>query len=135
MVELATSVMVLMLLLAACTDLGRMFYYTDIVWNAARAGVQYGMLNSANASDIPGIQSAALAEPGGTLAGLSASAIKYCACPGTGGTVTCGGTCYGGTTPGTFLRVSTAYTFSTLVRWPMVPPSIVLNGKAVMQVQ
>lgn len=135
MVEFAVSIMVLCLLLSASSDFGRLFYYSDIVWNAARAGVQYGMMNSANASDITGMQNAALAEPGSTLTGLTATATQYCQCAGVSGTVTCNSTCSGGVSPQMYIQVTTSYPFTTTVNWLWVPSSVTLNGKTVMRVQ
>ncbi len=131
-VEMAAVIPVLVLLLLAATDFGRLYYTNIEVVDAARAGAQYGSQSVITAADAPGMrQSASNAAP--DLSGMSPTASQ-CTCIGGSSVTTCP-TSYCTTSPtGTFVEVDTSTTFNTLVSYPVFGSSIPLSGKAVMMV-
>lgn len=62
LVEFTLGLLVLLLVLAAVVDYGRLLYAGIALTNVAREGAHYGSLSTANATDTAGIQAAALAE-------------------------------------------------------------------------
>jgi Flp pilus assembly protein TadG len=62
LVEFALGLLVLLLVLAAVVDYGRLLYAGIALTNVAREGAHYGSLSSANATDSNGIRTAALTE-------------------------------------------------------------------------
>ncbi len=136
MVELALTLPVLVLLLLAAADFGRLFYVWIAVNNAARAGVQYGSQTVATAANSTGMVLAATTD-GSNITGLSASASQ-CACtPVSGSSVpACSGSGYNCTNApqATFVEVDTQAPFQTVVSYPGIPSSTTVSGKAIMQV-
>ncbi len=125
MVELAIAVPVMALLLVAAADFARVFYFSIAVDNAARAGAQYGSQTLATAADITGMKNAAT-QDAPNLPSLAATA-QLCTC-GTGSSVAACAASYCTNNPnGNFVEVDTSMT--------LIPSSIALAGKAVMQVQ
>src|SRR5260221_4605902 len=59
MVELAGAIFVLVPLLLAAADFGRLYYTNIEVMAAARAGAQYGSQSVTTAANTPGIRSTA----------------------------------------------------------------------------
>jgi hypothetical protein len=110
----------------------RVYYTTIELNNAARAGVQYGLHSPANASNLQGMQQAALND-GSDISGMTAVATEYCECSD-GSSVSCGtaGAC---SDERVYVEVDTAATFYTLTDWPGIPRSIALSGKAIMREQ
>jgi Flp pilus assembly protein TadG len=134
-VELAIVLPVLVLLLLATLDFGRLYYMALAVTDAARAGAQYGAQNGATAVNVLGMEQAACnSMPNLTcVAGTNAMASSFCMC--SGATVSC-------TNPGTcatyvqnFVQVTISTTFSTVVSYPGIPRSVALSTSATMQVQ
>ena len=58
MLEFALGMPMLMLFLFGTADVGRLFYYSIEVANAAGAGAAYGSLNPGNMTDTTGISNA-----------------------------------------------------------------------------
>ena len=81
-----------LLLLASVVDYTMLMRAATAVADAARAGAQYGSLSATNASNLAGMQTAALnAAP--DIDGLQTAAAKVCKCSD-GTTVNCtGGAC------------------------------------------
>jgi Flp pilus assembly protein TadG len=134
MVELAFALPVLVLLLLAAADFGRLFYVWIAVNNAARAGAQYGSQSVITAANSAGMILAALTD-GANVAGLTATASQ-CTCA-TGTNVTaCSGSSYNCTNApyATYVEVDTQAPFSTIVPYPGIPSSLTVKGKAIMQV-
>jgi Flp pilus assembly protein TadG len=135
-IELALALPVLVLLLLAAADFGRLFYFWIAVNNAARAGAQYGSESLLNAANSTAMQNAATTD-GSDIAGLTATASQ-CACtPATGSTVPqCVGSAYNCTNApeATYVEVDTHATFQTIVSYPGIPSLMTLTGKAIMQV-
>jgi Flp pilus assembly protein TadG len=131
--ELAGALVVLIPLLLAATDFGRLYFtYIETV-NAARAGAQYGAQSVITAADAAGMKTAAQNDAP-DLSGLSATATQ-CTCM-TSTTVAACPTSYCTSSPqATFVEVDTSATFNTLVSYPGIPSSVTLPGKAVMMVE
>src|ERR1700682_948715 len=131
-VEFALVVPVLVVLLMIVGEFLRVYYTTIELNNAARAGVQYGLHSPANASNLQGMQQAALND-GSDISGMTAVATEYCECSD-GSSVSCGtaGAC---SDERVYVEVDTAATFYTLANWPGIPKSIALSGKAIMREQ
>jgi Flp pilus assembly protein TadG len=137
MAELALALPVLILLLLAAADFGRIFYMWIAVNNAARAGAQYGSQSVTNAANSAGMQLAATTD-GSNVAGLSATASQ-CACtPVSGSSVPAclPASSYNCTNAplATYVEVDTQAPFHTVVSYPGIPSSITVTGKAIMQV-
>jgi hypothetical protein len=86
--EVALVVPVLTVLLLIVGEFLRVYYMTIELNNAARAGVQYGVNNPANAANLTGMQQAALND-GSDISGMTATATEYCECSD-GSSVSCG---------------------------------------------
>lgn len=135
LVEMAVALPVLILLLLAAADFGRLFYTWIAVNNAARAGAQYGSQTLTNAANTSGMQLAATTD-GSNITGLTATASQ-CTCVTTGTSVpTCAGSNYNcaNAPQATFVEVDTQATFNTIVNYPGIPSSITVRGTAIMQV-
>jgi len=132
-VELALSTLVLGAMLVVASDFARLFYMSLQVNGAARAGVQYGVQTSATAANLAAMETAAL-NGAPNLTGMTATASKFCECPS--GTVV---TCPTGSAPCSDMRiyveVQTQATFHTLVNYPGIPQSTIVNGTAIMREQ
>lgn len=115
-IEFALIVPLLLLLIAAVVDYSLLMRAAIAVGDAARAGAQYGSINTSNASNTSGMQAAALnAAP--DIPGLTASAAKVCSCSN-GSTVNCsGGTCPSGPVR-TYVQVTVRTTMSPLFSYP-----------------
>lgn len=132
-VELAVVVPVLLILLLAAADFGRIFYMSIEVMNAARAGAQYGSQTVITAADSAGMIAAAKAD-GSNLASLSATASQ-CTCASSTTVASCPSTYCTSARQATFVEVDTQGLFRTLVNYPGIPSSTTLSSKAIMQVQ
>jgi Flp pilus assembly protein TadG len=78
------AVPILVLLLIAVVDGGRMFYTYLQVIEAARAGAQYGAQGFATDNDKTGMQNHAIAAAP-NVSGLTAVATSFCCCPSSDG--------------------------------------------------
>jgi Flp pilus assembly protein TadG len=135
LLEMAFLTPVLLLLMVGIIEVGRFAYYSIEVTNAARAGVQYGAQNLADANDITGIQQAALRDAADVsgltfnprpkvLCACSESSSVYVGCPATG--------CTGH--PIVFVQVDTTANFSPLFHYPGLPTTFTADGHAIMRV-
>jgi hypothetical protein len=68
------------------------------------------------------------------LTGVTASARSFCRCTGSSTNVACTTTC-SGATPNGYTEVTVNYTFNTMLSYPGIPNSIVLNRTATMRAQ
>jgi TadE-like protein len=137
--ELALIAPFLALLLMVAADLGRVFYLSIAVNNAASAGVHYAA-QEGNANDTTGMETAACNDFG--ISGLatcektlSLSATSFCECPNgssPGAQVACTSSC---TDLRIYAQVTTKASFSTLLPYPGIPSVPSVNGLAVMRVQ
>jgi len=144
LVELAMALPVVMVVFAATIDFARVFYTSMALMDAARAGAQYGAVNSAFATDIPGMQSAATAATNTT--GITAVASRLCQCATDVGVFSATSPTANDCTspvatscPGKHLvvtvTVTTSKTFSTIITgFPSIPSSVNLSRTATMRV-
>jgi Flp pilus assembly protein TadG len=133
-VELGFALPVLVLMLVAAADFGRVFFVGIAVNNAARAGAQYGSQTVITAADIPGMKAAATTD-GSNIPSLTVTASQ-CTCESPAGSVpACADTYCDANSTATFVEVDTSAPFSTILNYPSVTHSFTLTGKAVMQVQ
>jgi Flp pilus assembly protein TadG len=154
--ELALVLPLLVLLLVAITDSGRLFYtYLEVV-GAARAGAQEGAQTIVTAGCTPQMEAAATG--GANLPGITATATAYCCCgSGTsctnfGVTINDGNSssyCGDSTTPDEtscgakppctdwrkYVQVNTTATFTTLLNYPGIQSSYTFNGQTIMRAQ
>jgi Flp pilus assembly protein TadG len=136
-VEFALAVPLLLLILVGLVETGRFAYYSILVGNAARAGVQYGAQNIANAQDDTGMQAAATNDAQ-NIADITARAGRTCAC--TNGTATNTQSCSTGLCPlagyhrVVYVWVTASGTFSSLFRYPGIPQSLRISRTATMRV-
>jgi Flp pilus assembly protein TadG len=132
LVEFAMLAPVVILLLLAVADFGRVFYFAIDLNNAARAGTQYGIQSPANAADVTGMIQAAQNDAS-NLSGITATASEYCQCPD-GTTQACNSAPTCGDLR-VYVEVDTSGEFQTLLEYPGVPSSISLSGKSVVREQ
>ena len=78
LVELALVLPVLVLVFVGTIDFGRVFYTSQSLINAARAGVQYGAYTPARTADFAGMEAAA--EAATSTPGIAAVASRLCQC-------------------------------------------------------
>ena len=78
LVELALVLPVLILVFVGTVDFGRVFYASQSLNNAARAGAQYGAASPARSGDFAGMEATAVAAT--NTPGVSASATRLCQC-------------------------------------------------------
>jgi len=132
MVELALATPILVLLLMAGVDMGRLFYTTITANCAARAGVQYGAQSLITASDDIGMQNAA-AQDAQDISGMTVKSQHYCQCQD-GTNVQCGdGFCAGQQI--VFVQVDTNLTFKPMTKVPGISSAVAVNGTAIRRVQ
>ena len=132
-VELAVVVPVLLILLLAAADFGRIFYMSIEVMSAARAGAQYGSQTVITAADSAGMIAAAKAD-GSNLASFSATASQ-CTCASSTTVTSCPSSYCTSAPQATFVEVDTQSLFRTLMSYPGIPSSTTLSSKTIMQVQ
>jgi hypothetical protein len=132
LLEFALVAPVVMLMLVGAIEVGRAFYLSILVNNAAHAGVQYGAQNLATAADNNGMQNAAVSDAQ-NLAGLTATASHFCSCAD-GSSSSCQPSDCSGSHRLVYVQVNTSGIFQPLIPYPGLPSSYPLNGQAVMRV-
>lgn len=132
-VELALTSLVLIFLLLGAADFARVYFLSNEVETAARAGVQYGVQSSGHAADFTGMQQAAMNDAP-DIQGLTATASNFCQCPGTITQFACSAinNC---ADKRTYVQVVTTATFTPAVKWPGLPSSLPISAKATMRTQ
>jgi Flp pilus assembly protein TadG len=130
-VELAFITPALLLLLIGVIDMGRAYYLSIEVANAAFAGAQYGV--SSQDTSLTDIQNAAKNDAS-DVPGISATATLGCECSNDAASAqspctTTPPTCSGNTLV-QYVQVATTATYSPLFPWPELPTSFTLNGNA-----
>lgn len=134
-IEFAVTLGLLLLILLAAGDFGRIFYAQIALENAVRSGASFGARVGGAYLNDSGILAAASADDGG-LSGVSITIpARTCTCTD-GSPVACDGNC-GGTdpTPKIFLTVQANYLFEAITDFPGLPTSVPLRAKAVMRAQ
>ncbi len=132
LIETALLLPVLLLMMVGAVDFGRAYYAAIEVQSAAEAGALYGVQYP---SDTAGMISAAKADAT-NVTGLTPLAYFGCECfDGTSTVSSCTKT---PTTCGTnnfinYAEVDTTATYTTLLKYPGIPSTITLTGKARMR--
>jgi Flp pilus assembly protein TadG len=134
LIETALIIPLFLLLFMGVADYGRVFYSADIVVHAAEAGAQYGAMNTTNAADNAGMQTAAV-NSASSITGLTATATSFCTCGAGGSATSCSSTCVSYGTPAMYVQVKTQATFKTLASFPGLPHSIPLAATSTLRVQ
>jgi len=130
--ELSLIAPLLILLLIGLVEVGRFADLSIMVGNAARAGVQYGAQNLVTAADTTGMQNAATADAQ-NVAGITATASSFCKCAD-GSASTCQPTDCSANHRLTYVTVTTTGTFTSLVHFAKIQPSITIGSSATMRV-
>lgn len=133
LVELAMAIPVLLLLLLAAADVGRVFYLSIAVNNAARAGAQYGSQSVITAADSNGMVQAANTD-GSNVANLTVTATQ-CTCESSSSVSSCPASYCTNDAQATFVQIQTQAPFHTILNYPGIPSSVTLSGNAIMQVE
>lgn len=132
LIELTLTVPVLALLCLATADFARVFYAAIELNTAARSGAQYGSQTVITASDTAGMIAAAQRDAPNV--GTVTTDASQCTCNTPSVVATCP-TSYCARNPqATFVTVTSQLSFKTAFRFPGVPSTIALAGKAVMAV-
>jgi Flp pilus assembly protein TadG len=135
LVEFALVTPLLILLLLGAVELGRYAYFSILVGNAARAGVQYATQNDATAIDTSGIATAAQADGSNPIAPLSVASNTSCECwNGTGTAVSCTGSCASGSHLVKYVSVTVNGTIKPLFAYPFLPAASTVSSTATMRV-
>lgn len=134
-IEFALVLSLLMLMLLAAGDFGRIFYAQIGLENAVRSGATYGTRVGGAYTNDAAILAAANDDDGG-LVGVSITIpSKACTCAD-GSPVACDGYCVGtDPTPKIFLTVQADYNFVSITDFPGLPTNVPLRAKAVMRAQ
>ncbi len=93
-VEFALIAPLMLLMLAGVLDFAMALRTASCVTAAARIGAEFGSQSAYASANYAGMQNAAVNSAPG-LAGITASAVQSCQCPG-GLAVSCSGVCSGG---------------------------------------
>lgn len=125
-VELAVVFPVLLLLIIAIVDYGRVFYTSVVVSNAARAGAEYGAQGIAFAVDTAGQRDYAQTD-GNEAGALTIASRFYCECSGAANN-TCG--FCGGAAPDVFVEVTATKAVNMMLPYPGFPSTITIVRKA-----
>jgi len=132
-VEFAVLATVLILMFVALADLGLGIYQNMQVDSAAQYGAQYALVNGYNSSAITS------AVQGSTdLSPLTVTPSTFSGCPATNGvSVQVGGIvpCSDGSAPGTFVQVTVAHTYTTLIPYPGMPSSFSLSSQSTVRLK
>ena len=133
LIEFAIITPLMLLLVAAVVDYTLLMRAAIAVGDAARAGAEFGSISTTNASNLSGMQTAALnAAPDSP--GMTASAAKVCSCSN-GSTVNCsGGTCPNGPVR-TYVQVTVQTTVSPIFSYPQLGDSGAVIATATMRAQ
>lgn len=133
LVELALVTPLLCLLLCGSIDLGRIFYASIEVANAAHAGAAYGARTVSLANDTAGMKTAALNDAP-DYSSITAVGSYVCECPASTINVSCatGGSICGGA-PTILVTVTTSMQVHPMIPWPGVPNPVTLNSSATIR--
>jgi Flp pilus assembly protein TadG len=134
MVEFGLAVPILVAVLIPAVDLGMGLYQQMQVQNAAQAGAQYALLYGWNTTSIQNAVTAAT-----TLSTITATPApsQSCGCPnGTAvATTSCGSTCSGGQSPGTYVTVGAQSVYQPILPYPVIGSSVTLSAQAVVRIK
>ena len=133
-IEFAVLGAFLCLLVVGVGDLGLAFYSNMQVQNSAQAGAQYAAVHGFDATAVSNAVTNATSVTGITA---SPAPTQFCGCVtgSTMATATCGTTCANGMTAGTYVSVSAARTYSTLISYPGFPASYSQAATSTVRIQ
>jgi Flp pilus assembly protein TadG len=135
-VELGLIAPVLAAILIPMIDLGVGAYDKMRVQNAAAAGAQWALANP-TAYSATSIQTAAQSATS-LLANVAVASTQTCNCLSgntLGAAVPCANTCPDGSSPGTFVGVTTTYSYSLLFTYPSLTNPMSLSGFTIVRTQ
>jgi Flp pilus assembly protein TadG len=132
-VEFSIAAPLLVIILVPLIDIGMAVYQKMEVQDAAQAGAQYAMVHGWNSSSIQNAVTSA------TALSVSASPApsKTCGCPD-GSSVnaaTCGSTCSDGQKAGIYVTVAAQATYTPLLPYPTMGPSVTLSAQTTARIQ
>jgi len=133
-IELALAIPFLLITMTGVWDFGNVLFQAERIASAARAGVQFGVENAANAANFAGMIAAARADANDRADALTVTAQQTCTCPA-GGSVSCTGTCASGATLRVYAQVSVSERYSTVFSYPFVGNPLTLTNQVMMRVQ
>jgi len=130
-IEFGVIASVLCFLFLGLIDFGMGYWQKIQVGNAARAGAEYAANNGWNQSNI----STAVTSATG-LGSISATPAptQSCGCPNASSgitTATCGSSCAGGGTAGTYVSVNAKATYTSIVTYPGIANPLTLAASAI----
>jgi Flp pilus assembly protein TadG len=132
-IELGLITPILALLCVASFDVGMGLYREMQVQTAAQAGAQYAIAHGYSTSISSVVTSAT------SYSGIAASPApnKYCGCVSNGSiaTASCASVCSDGTSPGTYVQVSSSATYTTILPYPLIPNSFSLSSQSTVRIQ
>lgn len=131
MVELAVVAPFMILLLLGAFEIGRYLDYSIKLGNAARAGVQYGSLNIATASDFTGMKTAATNDSNGIT--FTPTASNYCTCAD-GSASTCQPTDCSSSHIVEYVKLVATGSISSVFKAPGIPGTANVSATAIMRV-
>jgi Flp pilus assembly protein TadG len=133
-IEFAIIAPVLLILLAGLVEIGFATREAMQVQDAAEAGAGYAIRNGWNSAAI---SAAVVNATGATGVTASPAPAQFCGCPGAAGitTVLCNATCTGGTTPGSYVRVSASIAHIAILGNLGLPIPATLTGHATVRLQ
>jgi len=133
-IEFAIVAPMLVLAMVCTADLGLGIYRKMQVQNAAQAGAEYAIVHGYVSASITTAVSNAT-----TFSGISATPApsQFCGCPSSTGVTTtdCGGTCSGGSSPGTYVSVGAQAKYTTILPYPIMPNSFTFNARSTVRIQ
>lgn len=138
-IELALLAPVLAGILIAVVDFGGYIYSSMQMQSASRAGAQYAIQSTGNASDVTAISDAVLASSSDLETGLAVTSVTFCACTdgstsAVSATTGCSGTCPGGDAPAYTVQVTVSKTYTPMFSWPGIPDSLLIEGMTALRV-
>ncbi|MGC1679079.1 MAG: TadE/TadG family type IV pilus assembly protein [Candidatus Binataceae bacterium] len=139
--EAALVAPILMFILLAVVEAGRMMYLSVALDHAADAAVEYGATTTTD-GDLIGMQTAATndVQASGLFNKLypsnafAATATNFCQCVGGAATSCTRNTCASGAFA-VFVQAKTTAIYATLVNYPGLPAAFTMKGQATLRVQ
>lgn len=133
-IEFGVLVPLLSLMVVSVTDIGLAIYRKMQAEGSSQAGVEYAI---AHGFDANAISTAVTAATNSNAINASPVPIKFCGCATNSGvsSMTCGGTCPGGGTAGTYTIVSAQGSYSTIINYQIVPNSYVISTQSTARLQ
>ena len=139
-VEATLVLPVLLLMLFVILDLGRAFYTSMVVANAARSAAGYGAQNTTLTIDYTGMENYALSNASelGTdsynSTPINVSAERICRCDGNSTSIDCSSANCSNYLE-VYVQVTASRDFRTLVPYPLIPSQIALSHSALIRAQ